>query len=364
MCPTSCGEVCDDASAQETLDEIIKKAKDFTRLVETSLPVNKPRRVTERPRREPLPRGILSAHEEARAEAQAAHLKLLASAEPILREFREEMLGYIPDGLKRTQRGRLLTEKEAFTFVTSPVLRCYPRWQCELLNIPLVGHNAEFIEGEDGDTATPMPNNRLRRRVVLQVDGKRCSAQWLTKGNKKPPSVIYDAAPPGVEPVDRKRYFVRESSVIDKLRRLADKFVEGYGWEQAPTLRFILTGDAPPIHPIQGETTKWRTSTGSVDLEEITLVVKPWVSEEMLIKMYREGQRRMHVEQSASQQRTKLRNIRIYRYVTEQTSVTGKRPLWQKLMESWNAQCPAGDRIGHRPNFIRAYRSGEKGVWM
>lgn len=150
------------------------------------------------------------------------------------------------------------------------------------------------------------------------------------------------------------------------LRKVGDRLAHRYGWAQAPALRFILTGHTPTIDPIRGETSRLRTGVGEPLLEEITLVVKPWLSEEAVVKMYREGQRRLLASENVRQRWKSPRNYRVFQFVIEHTDSDGQHQSAQKLMELWNEQHESvpEDQYHDRRNFWRDYKSGQVTLWM
>ncbi len=159
---------------------------------------------------------------------------------------------------------------------------------------------------------------------------------------------------------------VHQGSIIDMLRKVGDRLAHRYGWAQAPALRFILTGHTPTIDPIRGETSRLRTGVGEPLLEEITLVVKPWLSEEAVVKMYREGQRRLLASENVRQRWKSPRNYRVFQFVIEHTDSDGQHQSAQKLMELWNEQHESvpEDQYHDRRNFWRDYKSGQVTLWM
>lgn len=304
-----------------------------------------------------LPRGFLSPYEEARANAQGVELAYLAGTEPFVRKFWKGILGYIPKESWRSQQGHLLTPVEAEAFVTSPVLRAFPKWFCEMKGISLVGHTVGSVE----ETAVAVAGGHIRNNVVIEVEGKKYKQQWTSKAHGKPLMVAYDADQVEDNRTIRVQHVIWERSVIDDLRKVADRLMAWYGWEQAPTLRFILTGEPPQVVPIWATTKQHVAGIDEPSLDEITLVVKPWVSEESVIQMYREGQRRL-----LKNRKTKAnpRYFRVFCFVMQQTDSSGHHPHWPQMMEEWNKTCIPADRYDTYRHFFRDYGRAKDALWV
>jgi len=134
-----------------------------------------------KPNREELPRTILSDHEEARAQAQAADLAHLASTEPSVLDFRRNILGFIPRGQADGACGRLLNDVEAAAFVSSPIARSLERWEYERLGLSYIGPNAavgeEHFERDESFS--------IRYRVTI---GEKIIRSWVVSAHDPPPT--------------------------------------------------------------------------------------------------------------------------------------------------------------------------------
>jgi len=234
--------------------------------------------------RKPLLNLPLAPHEEARAQAQAAYLGWEATTHKFVSRFRERILGYIAINPDRTGHGRLLGIAEAAEFVSSAALRCLSPWECKAKGIPLVGHKAAPCS----ETYTPIADQKVRCEVT--ASGKKLKG-WLRDSRVDPMTVSYDIESPSDGRLERKEFVVHERSVIDDTRKVALQLERWYGWEQGESLRFLLTGEAPLVNPIRGQTRRVGSDIEGTALNEITLVIKPWVSEAAVIRAFQEGRR-------------------------------------------------------------------------
>lgn len=291
--------------------------------------------------RQGLPHLRLTPYEEDRTHAYSAYLARRAGERVDVKKYRHTIL-----------KGTLLTRTEAVAFVESPALRCLSRWECELGNIPLVGHTAEVV----GEEAKIMPNGKLRRSVRLLVDGITRRANLFVERRERPPIVQYDTGVEDDEKIYVQNHIVWKGSVVDELRRLSDRLVLEYGWEQMTAIRFILTGTPPLIQPIEGSVRQWKRVLGR---GEITLTLQPWLSEESIVQAYREGQRRLLGDRKKPW--VSPRNLRIFRFVEERTdSTTGRRPKWRVLMQEWNNTCDPEDHVKEYRHFAEYYKRAER----
>jgi len=305
--------------------------------------------------RKPLLNLPLSPHEEARAQAQAAYLAREAATQPFVARFRKRILGYVSTGPASTGQGGLLEIAEAAEFISSAALRCLSPWECRARGIPLVGHQAAPYS----ETYTPIADQKIRCEVT--ASGKKLKG-WLRDRRVVPMIVFYDTESLLGEKLERKEFVVHERSVIDESRKVALQLERWYGWERGEALRFLLTGKAPMVDPIRGQTKRVRDDIEETALNEITLVIKPWVSEASVIRAFQEGRRYLIGERKVTW--SKARNFRILRFVIEHTSETGQPPKLSQLMTLWNETCPPEDRADTAQHFARDYRRAQNALWM
>lgn len=128
-----------------------------------------------------------------------------------------------------------------------------------------------------------------------------------------------------------------------RLQALGEWLVDIYPWESVgDAVVFVVSGRPPRLaEPL----------SAAIDIHKATysITFSPWVSEETIVRAYRETQHNRHRLPQA-------KIIRVLRFVSDQADNEGTLPTWQTLFDRWNAANP-DMRYVNRDGLFRAYKS-------
>jgi len=309
----------------------------------------------------------LDSYEKERAEALGEYLALRASLHPLVKRFREEVLG-----------GRTLTPRQAYELVDSPAAsRFSSRW-FEECGVPIMEHSSSFYKRDvavDGDD-----EERFFEYEYIFVD---------------PPGKIFTAVLPvsvSYEDLDQLELFAAQryranheyfsarfrdheymkipvypGSVLDNLHQLSQRLVQdsSHSWEEAQAAWFVLTDEVEAPRAITAHYDDHRG--GEFIYGVITLTVEPWVPAETVVKFYQQLQMDMLGHKPRAPSR---RNVAVFRFVMEQLRASlsddgaPRRLSWRWLMERWNSSVQARQewRYTNENQFSRDYQRGGQAV--
>jgi hypothetical protein len=297
----------------------------------------------------------LSDYENERAITLSEVLAHRAAAHPAVVRFRSKILG-----------DRLLAPEEAYAFMTSPAVRFFWREWFEEWEIPLLEHDAKVVGRDEDhrDSALHILKSGFRpgidRYVSVFVDPPGITRSVL----RGPPTIRVQAElavdkqylghteqdgiaveAPEVVLSFPWRNAVRKVralplSLLSELYDLSGLLVELYGWKEEEASWFVLTGETPRIEPIAVRASLLTGYHRSPPIWTVTLEVAPWMDAKRVTQIYRGVQKQIL---QGDNSRIKVRNLAIFRFVTEQTAAQGERPPWRRLLERWNEMYPEGD---------------------
>jgi hypothetical protein len=293
----------------------------------------------------------LSEYEKERQRAFAEILARLASKEKEVIEFRRDFLG-----------GALLTREQAHNFLESPATRYFGLDFFEAWEIPLIKHQAEIVEYDEG-----LGKSEIDHRVSVRVDppGTVKSAQYaphwvpaIGDGTIRKVCSYSDrehtqAKHPNEHPLtyrDREGFKARvypwPFSVLDELRRRCNRLARLYSWEEEDMVWVFLTGEAPSL-PALKLRVKY-TQSGP----RITLTAVPWISAEAVKRNVEKSQKQILVK---NPRELPSRSLAVLRFVEKVKRTEGERPPWSDLLSQWNRDHPQWSYRSWR-GFAQTYR--------
>jgi hypothetical protein len=282
--------------------------------------------------------------------AMAALFAFIGDQIPEVKEFRERILP-----------GRYLTADEAHALIASYAARTFsPSW-FEEWGIPFVGHRAEVLDrGSCGEDFSPVDDWMTIRADPPGVD-KTVRYAYPRQGDPNTRCVIQNGAVIPIHtqlPSESHGDHVYPSwlwpgSVVDELYDLSVELASAFDWPlESSNLRdtrpwsrtsawFILTGEAPPVHPIEA---RWEIKHGSSLLNpqwRIRLTIPPWLPEEEALLAFRLLRR---ARPKGLKLPKEVRTLEVARFVWEQERLDGYRepPPWKAWCERWNEE-----NLGH-----------------
>jgi hypothetical protein len=161
-------------------------------------------------------------------------------------------------------------------------------------------------------------------------------------------------------------------SVVDELYDLSVALANAFDWALDPgnlegtrplsrtAAWFVLTGEAPPVHPIEA---RWEPKHGSSHLNpqwRIRLTIPPWLPEEETLLAFRllrkERTRGLMLPKEA-------RTLEVARFVWERERLDGYRepPPWKAWFVRWNEENP-GHTFETSNSFRMAFLRGSAAV--
>lgn len=286
-----------------------------------------------------------------------------ATSERIAADVRDTYT--VRDFRRQVLHGRILGPRAALTFVRSSVNQLVSVYEQELAGVRPDRHRAAIIEqslAEDGTWR-------------IEVEAQPIGARWWRTGRfsvgRK--GIISDGRVIGEEVAlvrdGRGRSFhvgCWRMSVVDDLRKRAETLGKSYPWSEPEAIWFMLTDQAPTLHPLQAKMGPGRSG-------QIALTVSPWISAQSLVRFYH----RMQAHALGSVRRkANARNFAVYGFVEKHSTVFQERrghtmeseeatrrrrkpATWRALMMEWNKSVRnATDRYDDPRRF---YRDGKRG---
>ncbi len=307
----------------------------------------------------------------ARARSLGAYLSLRGSLHPLVRRFREEVLG-----------GRILTDQEVRAFVESPANSRFSPERLKDEDVPIVGHSARFLDhgvvlgGEDEANCMEVeylhvdpPGNVLVALLPTSVYYDDLEKVRFPTGRER--TEAGESSAPGVVVSSRTHAPIYPGSVLDGLARVSSTLSQDLSaaWDRAQAAWFVLTDETVLPTALSGH---YASATGEyLTYGTITLEVEPWVPAEIVRRCYRDLQTQVLGQKPRAPEE---RNIAIFEFVASEVrgsmaraeGSTGleERLHWQKLMVRWNKANSSRSSwtYRHPSKFRRDYRRGGRAV--
>ncbi len=307
----------------------------------------------------------------ARARSLGTYLSLRGSLHPLVRRFREEVLG-----------GRILTDQEVRAFVESPANSRFSPDRLNDASVPIVGHSASFLdhgvvlEGEDEANCMEVeylhvdpPGDVLVALLPTSVYYDDLEKVRFPTGRER--TEAEESSSPGVVVSSHTHVPIYPGSVLDGLARVGSTLSQDLcaAWDEAQAAWFILTDETVLPAALSGH---YASATGEyLTYGTISLEVEPWVPAEIVRRCYRDLQAQVLGQKPRAPEE---RNIAIFEFVaselkasmvrTEDSTKLGKGLSWSKLMMRWNKANASRSSwtYRHASKFRRDYRRGGSAV--
>lgn len=355
----------DDEWAKEevTLSRIRTRAELQRAFRDGFLPKPKVLRRPSTSRSVPTPRVDLSSDLGKPIGAYAHALACVAGTDGSVQSFRASTIG-----------NRLLTAEEAYAFVESPLLQCFPLRKIREANVSLVNHSATIERRVEERGPQPM-SRRYEVRVSVEPSGVVLETEYLTlpqsqyrEGvlHRMTASVIgasWFRTKNGAELLE-----TWPGSVLQSLSDLAAELCQTYSWHPVDAAWFVLTGETPGVDPIKSE---FRFSRSDyLELTTITLHIAPWVPAKYVERAYRDIQKQMAPSTPEKYHERDDRTLAVFRFVMQRAPhllfVKGRsifpneyqapeKPSWNDLLREWNLANPDSAYEGEHMGFSQAF---------
>lgn len=257
------------------------------------------------------------------SEALRKYLVVHASAQPLVRKFREQEL----------PGGRLLTrDEEIEAFLTAKLdveldldqyLRSHRGKPSNALPFRL--HN----EPSNGDGEV------ITNKVMVGIIADEHSEQERQLNERWPPADATSTQSSGEEGEEE------EGKQGRFLEELGEWLARVYPWSHVgDAVVFVVSGRPPRVaEPL----------SAAMDMGHATysLTFSPWVSEESVRAAYR-------TVVSRHRRSSNDKTLRVFRFVCEQADEAGRLPTWPELLDRWNRANP-DERYQNRGAIYKAY---------
>jgi enamine deaminase RidA (YjgF/YER057c/UK114 family) len=262
-----------------------------------------------------------------RSRAAMEAMALEATGDPAVRDFRQRFLD-----------GRPLSVKDARRLLASPAAALLDARWFERMGVPIVGHRS--IEVSRQIELTPGAAERVA--IDLRVET---------------PSETHEVSIAPLRPVTRPAFWsvlafvdetgerfeteVRAHSVLDALRRTAERLGIWYDWSADHAAWFVLTDAPPPPGALRVGYRLQHLPARTV--ARVTIEVEPWVSADLVEWVYRDVQRELLGRENRP---VSARNVAVLRSVLQgereamQRDPDGSGPTVAEAMDRWNAEHP------------------------
>jgi hypothetical protein len=298
-------------------------------------------------RRSRKPTGVAGAWE--RQEALAQYLAGVTSEDKRIISFRKNVLS-----------GRVLTEAEALTFLSSPLAAASgKRASFKMLRIdPLdrildTNYQVEERQDERGPyrklawgrrrSSTIRPLLGMRRLVFPGDSVTPDDLRIMRRGR----AVVFP------HPRAENRYVVAaQDSFIGQLVEVAEKSMGSYPISLEMGVWFILTGEFIPEDPVRIRYMTIRQS--ELSRTTIALEVESWLPPEEVLEQYRHAQ---HEILGKTPRSLKRNTLAVFGFVNQH-----KEKSWRELFEAWNKQHPPRQRFKDRSHLYTTYTRAVENV--
>jgi hypothetical protein len=294
----------------EDLELLVKKARGFYRVYLS------PRNRKGKPNKETLDETSqettpeVGQYESLRAVVLSEYLAKIASTDPTVDQFRNDILG-----------GELLTPEPARAFLSSPATRYLGRGIWRTNGIP-AKHTATLLDENYGHTEDgPFHWVQVRTDPLGETH-----AVFI------PNPQSYDHLTYLAENGRPERVTFWRGSVLGDLHKLCKELVKAHPWDIDEATWFVLTGEMPLVRPIRAKTTSSFVPDGRA-YNSISLVIQPWVSPETVEVAYRQLQKRVI---GGDYGRISDKNLNLLRFVAGQVDDAGNLPKGEVLVKAWD----------------------------
>ena len=192
---------------------------------------------------------------------------------------------------------------------------------------PRVAEMRRSILGQDEPVSRRKAWGLLKPHLVNVAFGVRDQSIVRCLDDKGRPAV-FKTAPP-----------------LDRLKDWAKNLTMLFGWTEAESAHFLLTGEGPRRRAVEalvgqtlsqtmsGRVTNVRTKSGRVSEARIVLTVYPNVSPESVADTFEAAQRRLY---GVLRGRFSLRRMAVLQFVEERTDLQGNHPKYETMAGEWN----------------------------
>jgi hypothetical protein len=294
------------------------------------------------------PKDVAEARE--RQDALGQYLAGAVSGYETINNFRKHVLS-----------GRVLSEKEALTFLSSPLAAAKSRAdfktpRANLLN-QILDTDYQAKEGEDDSG----PYRRLVwgsghiytvRPLVVAGTHLVFPGDAVTNHDSRLP-LLGDRAVILPHPREKGRFVVAQpGSIIGDALRLAEVSLNGFPISKDMGVWFILTGEFNPEHPVR---IRYETIQRPYLLSRttITLEVESWLPPEEILEQYRHAQQQIL---GGTPRSLKRRTVDLFKFVIQHR----EKKYWSEVFDAWNKAHPS-QRFKDRSHLYTTYmRAREK----
>jgi len=327
-------DAVDSESYESELDDLLSEARDDYellwlqapgRLQEGNIPPKKRKRTRK-------PSNIAGAWE--RQEALARYLAGVASKDERIIRFRKNVLS-----------GRVLSEEQAMTFLSSPLAaaRGKPDSFKQLRINPLdriLDTNYQVEETQDG--FGPYRKLVWGRHHSSNIRPLLATSRLIFPGDNITPDDIrilrrgraVVLLPHPHE--ENKVVGASQDSFIGQLAEIVEKSMGDYPISAEMGAWFILTGEFVPEYPVRMRYMTVRRPW-VMSRTTITLEVESWVPPEEVLEQYRHAQ---HEILGKTPRSLKRNTLAVFEFVNQH-----KEDSWRELLEAWNKEYPRGPRF-------------------
>lgn len=253
-------------------------------------------------------------------------------------DYREEILG-----------DKTLSSDEARGFLKSPAAAMLENDEFRISGIPPVHTATSEVIGSGED------ERGFYESIKLSIDPPSMAIYPVYVRPGRPTEELQFPGRDGkTEAVS-----VRPLSVLGELLELVDHLYRFTLWERADIAWFVLTGETPPLPPLQVHRSMMYSRHYAS--REIVLRVSPWVHEKTVTKAYKAIQSRTlgHINQPMGK-----KNLALFRFLVERLDPVdllsgGRMPDGSKLLAEWNSMHPEW-KINETKNFWRDFHNAKK----
>jgi hypothetical protein len=301
-----------------------------------------PKKTPKKKRRIRKSKDIAGAEE--RQAALGRHLAHAVSEYDSIKSFRKDFLS-----------GRLLSEEEALTFLSSPLATAKSHAVFKMLGTDPLKQilDTNYQVKEDQDDSGPY-------RKLVWGSGRSSTVRPLGIVATKrvfPGDVVTHDILPGLRvprdravilphPCEEGRFVVAQpGSIIGDAVRLAQVSLDGFPISREKGVWFILTGEFIPENPVR---IHYVTNQRPYLLKRttITLEVESWLPPEEVLEQYRHAQ---HQILGRTPRSLKRRTVDLFEFVNQHKGKT-----WRELFDAWNETHPS-QRFRDRSHLYTTY---------
>jgi hypothetical protein len=333
---------------EEALDSLVEGAQKDYEILWSEPPVlihenREQQHIRPRRRRWPRKQGGVAGPWE-RQEALARYLAAVASEDEKIISFRKDVLS-----------GRVLSEEEALTFLSSPVAGAKSRATFKMIRVnPLkriLDTNYQVREEQDDfgayrklvwgrrRSSTVRPLGVVATKLIFPGDVVTSDSLRGLR-SKAGRTVVFP------HPREEDRFVVaKPESIIGEIVKLVEKCMSGYPISLEMGVWFILTSEFIPEDPVR---TRYMTTRRPelMSRTTITLEVESWLPLEEVLEQFRHAQSKILGKTPRS---LKRRTLSVLQFVNQH-----REKSWRELFDAWNEAHPR-QRFKDRSHLYTTY---------